>query len=211
MMQTFSKGIVNENPLGIYILGLCPVLAVSRRVIDAIAMGITLFVILVISNIAVAVLKNHIPRRFRVFLCTAIAGACASVSEMILSVYFPGISDSLGIFVPLLTVNSLILTRAFTFAWENTPGMSFWDALGMGTGFFLALLGLALIREILGNGTITVFAIGGFNGVIQIPGISQSPMRVVSLSAGGFLVLGYLKAIFDLMHPAGKNEEGRQV
>jgi electron transport complex protein RnfE len=117
----------------------------------------------------------------------------------------PGLSDRLGIFVPLLTVNTLILDRALNFAKENTPSMSFWDALGMGTGFLLALLGIALIREVLGSGTITLVPVGSFSGVIMIPGLSQSPIRLVSLSAGAFLILGYTKAVFDIVYPRAKN------
>ncbi|MDR1931412.1 MAG: electron transport complex subunit RsxE [Spirochaetales bacterium] len=202
MIQTFSKGIIDENPVCVYLLGLCPVLAVSTRVIDAFAMGLTLLVILVITSTAMSAVKDHIPGRFRVFVCTAVAGACASMADLIMQAAMPGLSDRLGIFVPLITVNTLILDRALGFAQENTPSMSFWDALGMGCGFFLTLLGVALIREVLGSGTITLVPVGRFSGVIRIPALSESPVRVISLSAGGFLVLGYLKAVFDLAAPA---------
>jgi electron transport complex protein RnfE len=210
MIQTFSKGFVDENPLCVYLLGLCPVLAVSTRVIDAFAMGLSLLVILVITNTAMAAVKDHIPDRFRIFVCTAIAGSCASVADLVMQAYMPALSDRLGIFVPLMTVNTLILDRALSFAKENTPGLSFWDALGMGGGFFLALLGVAVIREVLGSGTITLVPLGRFSGVIRIPGLSESPIRFVSLSAGGFLVVGYLKAAFDLANPmtAKKNTKG---
>jgi electron transport complex protein RnfE len=210
MIQTFSKGFVDENPLCVYLLGLCPVLAVSTRLIDAFAMGLTLLVILVITNTAVSALENHIPGRFRIFLCTAIAGSCASAADLLMQAYMPGLSDRLGIFVPLLTVNTLILDRALGFAKNNPPGMSLWDALGMGSGFLLALLGITLIREVLGSGTITLVPLGGFSGVIMIPGLSQSPIRLISLPAGGFLVMGYVKAVFDMVKPpaaTGRKED----
>jgi electron transport complex protein RnfE len=210
MMHTFSKGLVDENPLCVRLLGLCPVLAVSARVIDAFAMGLTLLVILVITTTAMAALTDHIPQRFRVFVCTAIAGSFASAADLLMRAYMPGLSGRLGIFVPLITVNSLILDRALGFARHSAPGESFWDALGMGTGFLLALLGIALIREVLGAGTITLVAVGDFSGVIRLPGISQSPMRAISLSAGGFLALGYLKAAFDLARPFSAKKAGEE-
>jgi electron transport complex protein RnfE len=202
MIQTFSKGLIDENPLCVYVLGLCPVLAVSSRVIDALAMGIALLVILIIVTLVMSAVKDYVPDRFRIFVCTAVAGSCASMTDLIMRAYMPGLSDELGIFVPLITVNALILDRALNFAKENTPSVSFWDGLGMGLGFLLALLGVSVIREILGSGTITLVSAGSFSGVITIPGLSQSPIRAVSLSAGGFLVLGYLKAVFDLLSPS---------
>ncbi|MDR1625709.1 MAG: electron transport complex subunit RsxE [Spirochaetia bacterium] len=204
MIQAFRKGLADENPLCVRLLGLCPVLAVSARLIDAFAMGLTLLAILAITNTAMSALQTHVPGRFRVFVCTAIAGSCASAADLLMQAYMPGLSDRLGIFVPLLTVNSLILDRALGFAKDSTPGMSFGDALGMGTGYLLALLGIALIREILGSGTITLVPIGGFSGTIEVPGLSQSPIRLVSLSAGTFLVLGYAKAVFDMARPPAK-------
>jgi electron transport complex protein RnfE len=214
MIKTFTKGLVEENPLCVYLLGLCPVLAVSARVIDAFVMGFILLVILIITNAAMSAGKNHIPERFRIFICTAIAASCASAADLFMQAFMPGLSQRLGIFVPLLAVNTLILDRALEFARENTPGMSFWDALGMGTGFLLALLGIALIRETLGSGTITLVPAGNFSGVIMIPGLSQSPIRLISLPAGAFLVTGYVKAVFDILNTGAGNanvkEGGKQ-
>ncbi|MDR1315841.1 MAG: electron transport complex subunit RsxE [Spirochaetales bacterium] len=204
MLQTFSKGFVQENPLCVHLLGLCPVLAVSVRLIDAFAIGLTLLVILIITCTAMSALKPHIPGRFHVFICTVIAASCASCAELLMRAYMPGLSDRLGIFVPLLTVNALLLDRALGFARENTPGVSFWDALGMGTSFLLALVGIGLIREVLGSGTITLVPAGSFSGVIMIPGLSRSPIRLISLPAGAFLIMGYLKAVFDIAHPPVK-------
>ena len=201
MSQVFSKGIANENPLCVYLLGLCPALAVSVRVIDAFFMGLALCVVSIITSAAMSGLRAHIPERFCVFVSTAIAGSCASVAEIVFHAALPGTADNLGIFVPLITVNSLIMDRVLDFARENTPGQSFWDALGMGIGYFLALLGIAIFREVLGAGTITLVPVGSFSGVIAIPGIAQSPIRALGLSAGGFLVIGYLKAAYDLARP----------
>ena len=213
MSQTLSNGLVNKNPLYVYLLGLCPALAVSVRVIDAFVMGLALCVVGVITSTAMSGLRSHIPERFRVFVCTAIAGSCASVVEIIIKAALPGLADDLGIFVPLITVNSLILDRALRvpgFTRKKAAVESLGDALGMGTGFFLALLGLGILREVLGAGTITLLPMGNFSGVITIPGIAQSPIRALGLSAGGFLVLGYLKAAFDLARPASARAEKHQ-
>jgi electron transport complex protein RnfE len=111
--------------------------------------------------------------------------------------YAPSLSKSLGVFVQLIVVNCIILGRAEAFASKNKLGRSVLDALGMGVGFTLALTLIALIREVLGAGTITLFPMGGFDGVIRLPAISTSPARVLTLPAGALLVIGYLKALAD--------------
>ncbi|MDR2588914.1 MAG: electron transport complex subunit RsxE [Spirochaetales bacterium] len=204
MMKPFSWGVFDENPVLVSLVGLCPALAASSRVIDALVMGLALFVILVICTVISPLLDRHIPERLRIFAYTAITGAFASCIDLFLQALMPEVSESLGLFVPLLTVNALILDRILNFARTSSPDMAFWDALSMGTGFFLALAGLALIREILGSGTITLFPMGSFSGVIRIPGLFENPLRVFGLSAGAFFVLGYAKAAFDLYQGKGR-------
>ena len=114
---------------------------------------------------------------------------------MVMEAFIPSLYEALGVFVPLIVVNCVILGRAEAFANKNTVGASILDALGMGIGFTLSLVVIALVREVLGAGTITLVPVGGWDGIITIPGISTSPARVFSLAAGALLVMGYLQAL----------------
>jgi electron transport complex protein RnfE len=119
-----------------------------------------------------------------------------TVVDLVMQAYAPALSKALGVYVQLIVVNCIILGRAEAFANKNSVGASLLDALGMGIGFTLGLLLISLIREVLGAGTITLFPVGGFDGVIEIPGLSKSPVRIIGLASGALLVMGYLKAFF---------------
>jgi electron transport complex protein RnfE len=119
--------------------------------------------------------------------------------DLTMQAYAPALSASLGVFVQLIVVNCAILGRAEAFASRNTLGNSVMDALGMGIGFTLGLTAIALVREVLGAGTITLIAVGGFDGTIELPILSESPIRIMALAAGALLVVGYLKALFNWM------------
>ncbi|RLD35279.1 MAG: electron transport complex subunit RsxE, partial [Bacteroidetes bacterium] len=126
-----------------------------------------------------------------------IIASFVTIVEMVMEAFIPALYDSLGVFVPLIVVNCVILGRAEAFANKNTVKSSILDALGMGLGFTLALIIIALVREVFGLGTITLFPMGSFNGVIEIPGLVDSPVRVFGLAAGALLVMGFLKALFN--------------
>ena len=158
----------------------------------------TLFVLLC-SNIFISLLKGFIPDKVRIPAFIVIIASFVTIVEMMMQAYIPDLYSSLGVFVPLIVVNCIILGRAEAFASKNKVLPSILDALGMGLGFTLALTAIALVREILGNGTITIFAINaiGFDGIIKIPLIYQAPARVMTLAAGALLVIGYLKALLN--------------
>jgi electron transport complex protein RnfE len=126
-----------------------------------------------------------------------IIASFVSIVEMVLQAYLPDIYDSLGVYVPLIVVNCIILGRAEAFANKHSVGDSVLDALGMGLGFALGLLLISAIREVLGAGTITLFPFGDFDGVVEVPGLSKSPVRIFGLAAGALFVMGYLKAFFS--------------
>ena len=195
-MSNFSKGIFKENPIFIILLGLCPTLAVSTQVVNAIGMGAGVIFVLLGSNIFVSLLKNFIPEKVRIPSYIVIIASFVTMVDLFMQGYAPALSKNLGVFVQLIVVNCIILGRAEAFANKNNVKDSVLDALGMGVGFTLGLLLISLIREVLGSGTITLFAIGGFDGVIRLPGLSESPVRIMSLAPGALLVIGYLKALF---------------
>ncbi len=197
MLKEFTKGLIKENPVFIIVLGLCPALGVSTKVVNSLGMGAGVIFVLLGSNIFVSLLKNFIPEKVRIPAYIVIIASFVTVVEMVMEAFMPALYDSLGVFVPLIVVNCVILGRAEAFANKNTVKSSILDALGMGLGFTLALIIIALVREVFGLGTITLFPMGSFNGVIEIPGLVDSPVRVFGLAAGALLVMGFLKALFN--------------
>lgn len=195
MIKEFTKGIIKENPVFVLALGLCPALGVTSKVVNALGMGAGAMFVLLGSNIFVSLLKNFIPEKVRIPAYIVIIASFVTVVEMVMEAFIPSLYEALGVFVPLIVVNCVILGRAEAFANKNTVGASILDALGMGIGFTLSLVVIALVREVLGAGTITLVPVGGWDGIITIPGISTSPARVFSLAAGALLVMGYLQAL----------------
>lgn len=199
MWEDFTKGLVKENPILILLLGLCPALGVSTMVSNSLGMGGGVIFVLLGSNIMVSLLKNFIPQKVRIPSYIVIIASFVTIVEMIMRAYAPSLYDSLGVFVPLIVVNCVILGRAEAFANRNTLGASILDALGMGVGFTLGLSLIALVREVFGAGTITLFPIGSWDGIFKIPGLVTAPVRVIGLAAGALLVLGYLKGFLNYL------------
>ena len=195
MLKEFTKGFFKENPVFVLALGLCPALGVTSKVANALGMGAGVIFVLLGSNIFVSLLKNFIPEKVRIPAYIVIIASFVTIVEMVMEAFIPSLYESLGVFVPLIVVNCVILGRAEAFANKNTVGASILDAIGMGLGFTLALVVIALVREVLGAGTISLVPVGSWDGVITIPGLSSSPARVFTLAAGALLVMGYLQAL----------------
>jgi electron transport complex protein RnfE len=199
MIKEFTKGIIKENPLFIIVLGLCPALAVSTEVINALGMGAGVIFVLLGSNICVSLLKDFIPEKVRIPSYIVIIASFVTIVEMVMEAFAPELNKNLGIFVSLIVVNCIILGRAEAFASKNSLLHSILDALGMGIGFTLGLLLIAIIREVFGAGTITLFPIEaiGFSGKIKLGWLNEYPGRVWAFASGALLVMGYLKAFFN--------------
>ncbi len=198
-IKNFIKGIVKENPTFVIMLGMCPTLAVTTQFINALSMGIGVIFVLLLSNIIISILKNLIPNSIRIPCYIVIISAFVTILEMLFHAFLPEVYNSLGVYLPLIVVNCIILGRAEAFASKNNVINSIFDALGMGLGFTLSLSFISLIREAIGNGTITLFPIGRWSGVIKIPILNNSPIRVLALPAGALLFMGYMKALFDYL------------
>ncbi len=196
-MYELKKGIFKENPTFIIMLGMCPTLGVSTQVSNALGMGASVLFVLFFSNIVISMLRKVIPDTIRIPSYIVVIASFVTIVEMVLHAFVPSVYAALGVYLPLIVVNCIILGRAEAFANKNTVLDSALDAIGMGIGFTLSLTLIALIREIFGAGTITLFPMGSFSGVITIPGLSESPVRVLTLAAGALLVMGYLKAFFQ--------------
>lgn len=188
--KELTKGILKENPIFVQFLGMCATLAVSTSVINGIGMGLSTTVVLVASNIIISLIRNYIPNKVRIAAYIIVIAGCVTAVEMALKAFVPEISKSLGIFIPLIVVNCIILGRAEAFASKNGVLKSSLDGIGMGLGFTLALCILGTIREILGNGT--------FLG-IQVFGDGFQPATIFILPPGAFIVLGCVLAVINII------------
>ena len=193
--KELTKGILKENPIFVQFLGMCATLAVSTSVINGLGMGLSTMVVLVASNIIISLIRNFIPNKVRIAAYIIVIAGCVTAVEMALKAFLPEISKSLGIFIPLIVVNCIILGRAEAFASKNGVIKSALDGIGMGLGFTLALFILGAIREILGNGT--------FLG-ISLFGEGFQPATIMILPPGAFIALGVVLALISVI--SSKNE-----
>ena len=195
-IKELTKGIFKENPVFIIVLGLCPVLGVSTQVSNAIGMSAGVLFVLLFSNIIISALRNIIPDSIHIPAYIVIIASLVTIIEMLMHAFAPAVYAAVGCYLPRLS-NCIILGRAEAFASNNTVLDSALDAIGMSIGFALSLTLIALIREVLGAGTITLFPVGSFSGVIEVPWLVDNPFKVMALAPGALLLMGFLKAFFD--------------
>jgi electron transport complex protein RnfE len=186
--EIFLKGIVKENPIFVMLLGMCPTLGVTSSAFNGLGMGIATLFVLLMSNIVVSLVKSQIPSKVRIPAFIIIIASFVTIVEMILEAYIPALYEQLGIFIPLIVVNCLILGRAEAFASKNKLTDAVVDALGMGLGFVVALTVLGAVREILGNGSIFDFKFVSENATTFI---------LFILPPGAFIALAYLTVLFN--------------
>ncbi len=189
-LSTLTNGIIKENPVLVLILGTCPTLAVSTQVSSALGMGAATAVVLICSNIAISALKNIIPDKVRIPCYIVLIASFVTVVQMLVKAYSPSLNEALGIYLPLIVVNCIILGRAEMFANKNSVVDSALDGIGMGIGFTLALFLMATIREIFGAGT--------WLGM-EIPVLADNNISIMTMAPGGFCVFGLLIAIVNLI------------
>ena len=186
--QIFFKGIVKDNPVFVMLLGMCPTLGVTSSAMNGLGMGLATLFVLIMSNTVVSLVKNKIPDKVRIPAFIIIIASFVSIVEMVLEAYIPFLYEQLGIFIPLIVVNCLILGRAEAFASRNTVFDSIIDALGMGIGFVIALTVLGAVREIFGSGSVFNYRFVSENADTFI---------IFILPPGAFIALAYLVAIFN--------------
>ena len=190
MKKTFLNGLLNENPTFVLLLGMCPTLAVTTSAINGVGMGLSTTLVLIFSNLFISVLRKFIPDKVRIAAYVVIIAGFVTVVEMLLKAYALSVSNALGIYIPLIVVNCIILGRAEAFASKNNVLFSAVDGLGMGLGFTCALTIIGSIREILGNGSF--FGISLFGSGFQ-------PVSIMVLPPGAFLSLGLILAFINLI------------
>jgi len=189
LFNEFLKGIIRENPTFVLVLGLCPTLAVSISVINGIGMGIAATFVLLGSNIIISSIKNFIPDRIRIPCFIVVIATFVTITEMTLKAFSPVLDRALGIYVPLIVVNCIVLGRAEAYAQKQTVANSLFDGLGMGVGFTLALILISGIRELLGKGQLL--------GHTVIKGFE--PVFVLGMPSGALLVIGLLLGFFNIL------------
>lgn len=188
-LKVLINGIIKENPILVLLLGMCPTLATTSSAINGMSMGLATMFVLICSNAVVSMLKNFIPDMVRIPAYIVVIATFVTLTEMIMNAYVPALAESLGIFLPLIVVNCIVLGRAEAFAARNKVTTSIFDGAGMGLGFTVSLTILGMIREVLGTGEVFTLRI--------YP--EQFGSLIFILAPGAFIALGYLIAIFNRM------------
>lgn len=185
-LQIITKGILKENPTFALILGMCPTIGVTSSAINGMGMGVATMAVLIMSNVVISLVKNLIPAKVRIPAFIVVIASFVTIIEMLMQAYVPALYESLGVFIPLIVVNCIILGRAEAFASKNGVFDSALDGVGIGLGFTLSLTVIGAVRELLGSG-----ALFGYT-------FAQDVMPLIFILApGGFIVLGYLMVLFN--------------
>lgn len=187
-LERLYNGLIKENPTFVLMLGMCPTLAVSTRAMNGIAMGLSTMAVLILSNLVISLLRKAIPNEVRLPAYIVIVASLVTVTELLIEAYLPGVYETLGIYIPLIVVNCIILGRAEAYANKQSVGLSVMDAIGMGLGFTVALTLSGLVREVLGNGT----AFG-----LQVLPKSVEPIGIFVQPPGAFLVIAFFIIILN--------------
>lgn len=201
-MERLFNGIIKENPTFVLMLGMCPTLAVTTSAMNGMGMGLTTTVVLIMSNMLISMLRKMIPDSVRMPAYIVVVASFVTVVQFVLQAYIPSLYDTLGIYIPLIVVNCIILGRAESYASKNSVGLSIFDGMGMGLGFTVGLTLIGTFREFIGNGSI-------FNANIMPS--SYEPATIFVLAPGAFFVLAMLTAIQNkLKAPSATNVEGKE-
>ena len=200
LKEQFLDGILYKNPVFVQLLGLCSMLAITTSISNAIGMGAAATVVLICSNLLISLLRKFIPKQVRIAAYVVIISGFVTAVELLIKAYLPSLDRSLGVFIPRIVVNCMILARAEAFASKNGPVASVIDGLAQGVGYTIALLLISAVREILGSGTIAG---------ISLFGDSFKPMIIAILPPGGFIILGCLIALVNkLIHTMEEKKKG---
>ena len=199
IVDRIRKGLFSENPVLVQVLGMCPTLAVTTSAENGLGMGLATTAVLILSNFVISILRNIIPTKVRIPAFIVVIATFVTIIEFVLAGFVPDLYDSLGLFIPLIVVNCIVLGRAEAFASKNGAIVALADGLGMGLGFALSLTILGSIRELLGAGIITLFG----KTIVSIASF-YTPVTIFILAPGAFIVLGFMFAAFNYFHERSK-------
>ena len=192
-LENLTRGIIRENPTFVMLLGMCPTLGVTTSALNGLGMGLATLFVLILSNVAISLVKGIIPPKVRIPSFIVIIASFVTVVDLLMAAYLPALHAALGIFIPLIVVNCIILGRAEAFASKNNIWQSVLDAVGMGTGFTIGLTSLGIVREVLGNGSI-------FN--YSFIAEDANPILLFIMPPGAFLALAALIILFNRLRKA---------
>lgn len=205
LLNEFTKGIIRENPIFRLVLGMCPTLAVTTSLENGLGMGVAATFVLVCSNAVISLVRNLIPAKVRIPCFIVVIATFVTIVELLMKAFAPQLDENLGLFIPLIVVNCIILGRAEAFASKHPLVDSIADGLGMGIGFTLGLAVIASVREVLGAGTLTLW------GDLQMPVPSGTPMTLMVLAPGGFIALGSILALMNHLQAWNAKRRGEVI
>ena len=196
LKKQFMEGLLTQNPVLVQVLGMCSTMAITTSFFNGLGMGLAVTVILTLSNVIIAAIRKIIPDKIRIAMFIVVIAGFVTCVDLLIQAFVPALSSSLGVFIPLIVVNCIILGRAEAFSYKNGIGASFFDGIFQGIGYTLVLLVMCIIREFLGAGTFGGGILGpDLKGIQILP--SQFPAGMLTLPVGGFLVLGCLIALMQ--------------
>ena len=195
--KQLKEGLLTQNPVLVQMLGLCSTMAITTSIMNGLGMGVSVLIILTAANVVISAIRKIVPDKIRIAMFIVVIAGFVTCVDLLLQAFVPAIAESLGVFIPLIVVNCIILGRAEAFSYKNGVGASVFDGIFQGLGYTLVLLAMCFIRELLGAGTLAGFRI--------IP--EQFPIGILTLPVGGFLVLGFL--IAAMQWALSKSKEGK--
>ena len=210
LKKQFVEGLLTQNPVLVQVLGMCSTMAITTSFFNGLGMGLAVTVMLTLSNVIIAAIRKIIPDKIRIAMFIVVIAGFVTCVDLLIQAFVPALSSSLGVFIPLIVVNCIILGRAEAFSYKNGIGASFFDGIFQGIGYTLVLLVMCIIREFLGAGTFGGGILGpDLKGIQILP--SQFPAGMLTLPVGGFLVLGCLIALMQwaLARPKKNKEESK--
>ena len=210
LKKQFVEGLLTQNPVLVQVLGMCSTMAITTSFFNGLGMGLAVTVILTLSNVIISAIRKIVPDKIRIAMFIVVIAGFVTCVDLLIQAFVPSLSSSLGVFIPLIVVNCIILGRAEAFSYKNGVGASFFDGIFQGIGYTLVLLVMCIIREFLGAGTFGGGILGpDLKGIQILP--SQFPAGMLTLPVGGFLVLGCLIALMQwaLSRPKKNKEESK--
>ena len=205
--KQFKEGLITNNPVLVQVLGMCSTMAITTSIMNGLGMGVSVLIILTASNVVISAIRKVVPDKIRIAMFIVVIAGFVTMVDLFLQAFVPALAESLGVFIPLIVVNCIILGRAEAFSYKNGVVASFFDGVFQGIGYTLVLLAMCIIRELLGAGTFGGGLLAGGKGIQIIP--SQFPAGMLTLPVGGFLVLAALIAAMQWALSRPKKEESK--
>ena len=205
LRKQFMEGLITNNPVLVQVIGMCSTMAITTSLFNGVGMGVAVTVILTLSNIIIAAIRKIIPDKIRIAMFIVVIAGFVTCVDLLIQAFVPALSESLGVFIPLIVVNCIILGRAESFSYKNGVAASFWDGIFQGFGYTVVLMVMCIIREFLGACTFGGGILNGGDGIQILP--EQFPIGMLTLPVGGFLVLACLIAAMQWALSKSKNKE----